>query len=160
MVDEDYDDILRRGFGLAAATGPLVLSPIPGPDVLAMAAIWTDMIRAIGGRQGVELEEAKVSKAVVATITGILGYLAAVKGFNWVIAKIPGIGMVAGTALNGGINSIYTLVVGLRIVDLFEMNAGSLRDPAALSTYLSELRPKANLSMLHRIFKFFQRWLG
>lgn len=158
MADKDYDSIIRTATGAAAACGPLALSPVPVTDTVAIAGIWATMMTAIARRAGHGLDK-ETAKMVALGVLGAAGsYWSGCKTFTWVLAKIPGPGMIVGSGVNGTLNAGFTLWVAYSFIDLFEEDDIDLTDWEFMITYLKgAVRPAANSAKLRRIRAFFRR---
>ena len=76
------------------------------------------------------------------------------------MAKVPGIGMVTGSAANGVLNATFTVWVGLTFIDLAEREDFELIDWSVYAESLKDAkRPYADIRKLRRIRDFFKRWL-
>lgn len=159
MADEEYDQILRRSFSAALATGPLALSPVPNSDMVAMAGIWSGMMVAISRKNGHELNPGVAKKVALSVTTGVAAYWTGSKMFTWVLAKVPGIGTVTGTGINGILNGSYTLWLGLAFIDLFEKKDVDLTDVTFVTRFVSEaMKPRVGGEKVARVRAFFKRW--
>lgn len=159
MADEEYDQILRRSFSAALATGPLALSPVPNSDMVAMAGIWSGMMVAISRKNGHELNPGVAKKVALSVTTGVAAYWTGSKMFTWVLAKVPGIGTVTGTGINGILNGSYTLWLGLAFIDLFEKKDVDLTDVTFVTQFVSEaMKPRVGGEKVARVRAFFKRW--
>jgi len=160
VSDEDYDGILRKAVTGAAATGPLAMSLIPTADTIVIAGIWTTMMIAIARKRGRSLDAETGKKLVPAFIAQAGAYWVGSKALTWVVAKVPGIGMVTGSAANGVLNATFTVWVGLTFIDLAEREDFELIDWSVYAESLKDAkRPYADIRKLRRIRDFFKRWL-
>lgn len=159
MADEEYDDIVRTAAAAAAATGPLAMSPVPATDTLAIAGIWTAMMTAIAQRTGHRLD-AETAKKVAVGISGAAGgYWVGCKWFTWILAKIPGVGMVTGSGINSTLNVGFTLWLAYSFIDLFEEDDIDLTDWEFMITQLKgAMKPSMSSGKVARIREFFGRF--
>jgi len=156
--DSYYDDILRTAVKAAAATGPLVISPIPGTDLVVVGTIWGTMAAEIAKLNNVKLEKEAAVKIAVAVLTGLGAYAASVKAFLYIISKVPGIGWVAGSGVNSVANTALTLWFAFALIDLFDED-GDVVDLEGYVTFLiSEVRPRNNGKKFARAAAFIKRW--
>lgn len=161
MADEDYDGIIRTAFVAASATGPLVISPIPGSDLVVVTGIWTTMMTGIARKTGHSLDVETGKKVVVAVVAGAGAYWTGSKTLTWILAKIPGIGWATGSAINSGLNGAFTLWLGYAFIDLFEKDDFDLQNWEFCIEYLKiAMKPGINKAKLMRIRAFFKRWTG
>jgi uncharacterized protein (DUF697 family) len=160
MADEDYDKILRRAVAAAIASGPLVVSPLPGSDLLPLVGIWGSMIAAMAHKNDREIAADAARKIALAVGTGGLALIFNMKSFNWVVAKFPGIGTVIGTGSNCAVNAVFTVWLGLSFIDLFEQEDIDVTDiDYDIAFVTSAMRPGMYGGLLTRIRAFFVRWV-
>ena len=160
MSDQDYDDIIRKAVAAAAATGPLAMSPIPATDTIAVAGIWTTMMIAIARRTGHSLDVETAKKVVLAVITQAGAYWTGSKALTWIVAKIPGPGMVTGSGANSVLNGAFTVWLGYRFIDLFEREDFELIDwQVYAETLMDAKKPWGDVGKLRRVRDFFKRCL-
>lgn len=160
MSDEDYDGIIRKAVTGAAATGPLALSPIPQADAVVVVGIWTTMMIAIARRKGHSLDVETGKKVVLAFIHQAGAYWVGSKALTWIVAKVPGIGMVTGSGANSILNGTFTVWLGLTFIDLSEREDFELIDWSVYAESLKDAkRPYADVAKLRRARDFFKRWL-
>jgi uncharacterized protein (DUF697 family) len=159
MADEEYDGVLRTAVAASAATGPLIILPIPGTDMAAVAAIWTTMAVNIAQRSGQTLEGGTARRVVLAVAAGAGAYWANVKAVMWLVSKIPGIGMVGGSSVNGLVNALSTLWLAFALIDLFERDGG-VNFEFSVQFLVEEMKPSPNGRKFRRVQRFFRRWAG
>ncbi len=158
LADEDYDGILRTAVAAGGATGPLIISPVPGTDMAAVAAIWTTMAVNIARRNGHTVEGEAARRVILAVVAGAGAYWANAKLVMWFISKIPGIGMVGASGVNGGINALSTLWLGFALIDLFEQRSGGVDLEFSVDFLVKEMKLRPNGRKLRRLQAFFRRW--
>jgi uncharacterized protein (DUF697 family) len=160
VSDEDYDGIIRKAVTGAAATGPLAMSLIPSADTVVITGIWTTMMIAIARRTGHSLDARTGKKVVLGFIHQAGAYWAGSKALTWIVAKVPGIGMVTGSGANSVLNGTFTVWLGLTFIDLSEREDFELIDWAVYVDSLKDAkRPYADVAKLRRVRDFFKRWL-
>ncbi|MEV6598677.1 hypothetical protein AB0M36_17730 [Actinoplanes sp. NPDC051346] len=100
------------------------------------------------------------SKKVALGVLGAAGgYWVGCKLFTWVLAKIPGVGMVTGSGINGMLNAGFTLWLAYSFIDLFEEDDIDLTDWEFLITQLKgAMRPSMSSGKFRRIRAFFGRF--
>jgi len=159
MADEQYDGIIKKAVLAAAAAGPLVLAPVPGPADVAMGAINGIMLVAIARHNNQTFDEAVAKRIILGVTAGAGAYYSGVKFFLWLVAKVPGIGMIAGAGATSTINVAVTLWLAFAMVDLFERHDSI--DADFCTEFLSrEMKPGVNLRKLKRIKDFMKRLGG
>lgn len=160
MHDADFDGIIQAAVVAAAATGPLVVLPVPGADALPMAGIATTMMIAIARQTGHAVDATTGKKVVLAVIAQAGSYWVNVKAFNWLVAKFPGIGWVAGSAANSLLNGAFMVWLGYAFIDLFKRDHVEVIDLASHLEFLQDaMKPNPGLRKLKRIRGFFMRWV-
>jgi hypothetical protein len=98
---------------------------------------------------------------VLAVIAQAGSYWVNVKVFNWIVAKIPGIGWVTGSGANSLLNVAFMVWLGLAFIDLFEKDDVEVGDLGSHLAFLREaMKPNPGLRKLRRISAFFKRWAG
>jgi uncharacterized protein (DUF697 family) len=157
--DENYDGILRTAVAAAGATGPLIILPVPGADAAAIAGIWTTMAVSIARRNGSTVESETARRVMLAVVAGAGAYWANAKAVMWFISKIPGVGMVSASGVNGGINALSTLWLGFALVDLFEQKSGGVDLEFSVDFLVKEMKLRPNGRKLRRLQAFFRRWV-
>lgn len=100
----------------SVAAGAVALSPIPFSDALALVPIQTTMIVSIYNSYGERISKGVVEGIVKATTATTLGKSLA----GSLVKLIPGIGTLAGAALNGGVAVAVTELIGNTLIDKFE----------------------------------------
>jgi uncharacterized protein (DUF697 family) len=156
--DEEYDGILRTAAAAAGATGPLIILPVPGADMAAIAGIWTTMAVNIAQRNGHTVEGEAARRVILAVAAGSAAYWANAKLVMWFISKIPGIGMAGAAGVNGGVNALSTLWLGFALIDLFEQRSGGVDLEFSVDFLVKEMRPRPNGRKLKRLQAFSRRW--
>lgn len=159
MSDADFDGIIHAAVVAAAATGPLVVLPVPGADALPIAGIATTMMIAIARQTGHTVDAATGKKVVLAVVAQAGSYWMNVKAFNWLVAKFPGIGWVAGSGANSLLNAAFMVWLGYAFIDLFEREDVEVIDLGSHLGFLQEaMKPNPGVRKLKRIRNFFTRW--
>ncbi len=159
MCDADFDGIIRTAVVAAAATGPLVVLPVPGADAIPIAGIATTMMIAIARETGHSMDPTTSKKVVLAVIAQAGSYWVNVKAFNWIVAKFPGIGWVTGSGANSLLNVAFMVWLGYAFIDLFEKEDVEVIDLGSHLVFLQEaMKPNPGLRKLMRIRDFFKRW--
>jgi len=159
MADEQYDSIIRKAVLAAAAAGPLVLAPVPGPADVAMGAINGIMLVTIARRNNQAFDEAAAKRIILGVMAGAGAYYSGVKFFLWIVAKVPGIGMITGAGATSAINVAVTLWLAFAMVDLFERH-DSVDAEFCVDFLKQEMKPGVNLRKLKRIKDFTKRLGG
>lgn len=161
MHDEGYDNIIRTAVVAASAAGPLAMSPIPATDTVVVAGVWTTMMTSIAKKAGHSLDPETGKKVILAVISGAGAYWTGSKALTWIIAKIPGIGWVTGSGINGILNGAFTVWLGYALIDLFEKNDFELGDWEFCIEYLKNaMKPQVDKGKIKRIRAFFGRLTG
>jgi hypothetical protein len=89
-------------------------------------------------------------------MAGAGAYYTGVRFFLWIVAKVPGIGMVAGAGAMSTINVAVTLWLAFAMVDLFEQH-DSVNAEFCVDFLKREMKPGVNLRKLKRIKDFMKR---
>lgn len=153
--DAKYDRIILRALGEAALTGPMVIVPIPQADLVAVATVWTTLTKEIAAQNDITIDRKQTARMILGILTGLGGYAAGAKAFLKIVSKIPGIGMAAGSGINGTVNTVMTLWFAFATIDLYDQDKGGLE--GYTSYVINELKPKANKEKLVRTAAFLGR---
>ena len=155
--DAQYDRIISVAIAGAAAAGPLIIVAPPMADLVVVGKHWTAMAIEIARMNGVSLEKKSVAKIMTAVAAGVGAYVGAVKLFNFVISKVPGIGMAAGAGVNSGVNVLLTLWLAFALIDLFSKEGKKEKFEDYAGFLLEELKPSLNKKKIQRAIAFAKR---
>ena len=154
--DAKYDEIVKLAIAGAAIAGPAVFIA-PMADLIIVGKHWATMAVEIARLNDVKLEKEAAGKVMTAVAIGVGAYVGAVKIFNFVITKIPGIGTAAGIGVNSGVNVALTLWLAFALIDLFSQDGEKKRLEDYAEFLIRELKPRMNTEKIKRSIAFVKR---
>jgi uncharacterized protein (DUF697 family) len=113
------------------------------------------MLVTIARHNNQTFDEAVAKRIILGVMAGAGAYYSGVKFFLWIVAEVPGIGMITGAGATSTITVAVTRLA-FAMVDLFERH-DSVDAEFCVDFLKREMKPGVNLRKLKRIKDFMKR---